>query len=148
MINDPGRPSQSEDEIFEECIDRINAGETLDYGDIRRRYPEVGEALIQELRLFENLDGDSGVDPGEPLGVLGDYTLRREIGRGGMGVVYEAWQGSLERQVALKVLPAGIAVDNKSFVRFMREAKTAAQLHHQNVVHHEELRGAFAAHRN
>ena len=70
-----------------------------------------------------------------PLGTLGDYTLRRQIGRGGMGVVYDAWQNSVERRVALKMLPAGVAVDNKAFVRFMREAKTAAQLNHPHVVH-------------
>ena len=51
-----------------------------------------------------------------------------------MGVVYDAWQNSMERQVALKVLPPGVAADNKAFHRFMREAKTAGQLNHQNVV--------------
>jgi serine/threonine protein kinase len=51
-----------------------------------------------------------------------------------MGVVYDAWQNSVDRQVALKVLPAGIAADTKSVTRFIREAKTAAQLHHPSVV--------------
>ena len=51
-----------------------------------------------------------------------------------MGVVYDAWQNSLDRRVALKVLPSGVAADNKAFMRFMREAKTAGQLNHDNVV--------------
>ena len=68
-------------------------------------------------------------------GTLGDYTLRRQIGRGGMGVVYEAWQNSMNRQVALKVLPKAIAVDTKSVTRFVREAQLAGKLDHPNVVH-------------
>ena len=49
-------------------------------------------------------------------------------------MVYEAWQGSVERSVALKVLPSGVAADDRAFHRFMREAKTAAKLNHPNVV--------------
>ena len=70
----------------------------------------------------------------QPLGTLGDYTLRRQIGRGGMGFVYEAWQNSLDRHVALKVLPPGIAADVKSSTRFIREAQIAAKLTHTNIV--------------
>jgi WD40 repeat protein len=51
-----------------------------------------------------------------------------------MGVVYEAWQNSMDRQVALKVLPVGIAADTKACTRFMREAQTAGKLNHQNIV--------------
>ena len=51
-----------------------------------------------------------------------------------MGVVYDAWQNSMDRRVALKVLPAGIAADDKSFSRFMREARAAGKLNHNNVV--------------
>ena len=58
----------------------------------------------------------------------------REIGRGGMGVVYEAWQGTMNRQVALKVLPVGVAVDTKAVARFVREAQVAGNLQHPNVV--------------
>ncbi len=70
----------------------------------------------------------------DPVGVLGDYRLLREIGRGGMGVVYEADQISLRRQVALKVLPFAAALDGRQLQRFKMEAQAAAQLHHSNIV--------------
>jgi serine/threonine protein kinase/WD40 repeat protein len=65
---------------------------------------------------------------------LGDYRILREIGRGGMGVVYEAVQESLGRQVALKVLSQHRAVGSVELRRFEREAKAAALLHHTNIV--------------
>jgi serine/threonine protein kinase len=68
------------------------------------------------------------------LGQIGEFRLVREIGRGGMGVVYEAHQLSLNRRVALKVLPFVAALDPKHLQRFQNEAQTAAQLHHTNIV--------------
>ena len=65
---------------------------------------------------------------------IGDYRILRQIGRGGMGVVYEAEQQSLGRRVALKVLPRHMAGDAKSLQRFQREARTAARMHHTNIV--------------
>ncbi len=65
---------------------------------------------------------------------LGDFILEREIGRGGMGVVYEAHQVSLQRRVALKVLPFAAVLDSKQTARFKNEAQAAAQLHHPNIV--------------
>src|SRR5262249_35841718 len=71
------------------------------------------------------------VPPGTPLG---DFRLLREVGRGGMGVVYEAEQLSLGRRVALKVLPFAAALDARHLQRFKHEAQAAAQLHHTNIV--------------
>ncbi len=65
---------------------------------------------------------------------LGDFEIGPEIGRGGMGVVYEATQISLQRKVALKVLPFAAMWDHKQIARFQNEAQAAAQLHHPHIV--------------
>jgi tetratricopeptide (TPR) repeat protein len=71
------------------------------------------------------------VGPGTPLG---DFRLIREVGRGGMGVVYEAEQLSLGRRVALKVLPFAATMDSRHLQRFHNEARAAAGLHHEHIV--------------
>src|SRR5262249_38938187 len=75
---------------------------------------------------------DRGLGP--ELGELGDFRLVREVGRGGMGVVYEADQLSLRRRVALKVLPFAAALDARQIQRFQVEAQAAACLHHPHIV--------------
>jgi serine/threonine protein kinase len=69
-----------------------------------------------------------------PAAPLGDYRLLREVGRGGMGIVYDAVQLSLGRRVALKVLPFAAALDPRQLQRFHNEAHAAAHLHHTNIV--------------
>lgn len=65
---------------------------------------------------------------------LGNYQIIEEVGRGGMAVVYRAFQPSLNRYVALKVLPPQLAFDSQFVERFLREAKAAAGLNHPNIV--------------
>src|SRR5690349_2658027 len=66
--------------------------------------------------------------------ILGDFEIHRPIGRGGMGIVYEARQVSLNRTVALKVLGGGLGLTPRAVERFRREAEAAARLHHTNIV--------------
>ena len=66
--------------------------------------------------------------------LLGDFELHEEIGRGGMGTVYRAWQRSLQRVVAVKVLRSQVSASSNSIVRFQREAQAAAKLHHPHIV--------------
>jgi serine/threonine protein kinase len=73
-------------------------------------------------------------DVSSGLGQLGDFRLLREVGRGGMGVVYEAEQISLRRRVALKILPFAAAIDPRQLQRFHNEAMAAANLRHPHIV--------------
>jgi WD40 repeat protein/serine/threonine protein kinase len=66
--------------------------------------------------------------------VLGDFRIVREVGRGGMGIVYEAEQISLRRRVALKVLTLAAALDSRQRQRFQLEAQAAGRLHHNHIV--------------
>ncbi|MCU0866710.1 MAG: serine/threonine protein kinase [Planctomycetes bacterium] len=70
----------------------------------------------------------------QPGQCLGDYRLLREVGRGGMGVVYEAEQVSLRRRVALKVLPTHLASSPRAIERFRHEATLASRLQHPAIV--------------
>jgi serine/threonine protein kinase/lipoprotein NlpI len=65
---------------------------------------------------------------------LGDFEIVCELGRGGMGIVYEARQVSLNRKVALKVLSHSLGLTTRAILRFQREAEAAAKLHHTNIV--------------
>src|SRR5262245_3790757 len=121
------RPGDSPDDAVAEAVARyindLTAGRDVGPSRLLVETPGIGHEVLERLEDFVGLRDE--VSAVRNLGTLGDYTLRRQIGRGGMGVVYEAWQNSLDRQVALKVLPAGVAVDDRAFHRFMQEAKTA-----------------------
>jgi Tol biopolymer transport system component len=102
--------------------DALVAGGDLDRADARQAVEEA-RALEQQLA------------PEIPAGrKLGEFRLVREIGRGGMGIVYEAEQESLNRRVALKVLPAAAALDERLAIRFLREARAAGRLRHPGIV--------------
>ena len=106
----------------------------------RNAFLAAHEELADELRkAFVALDfiGSANVivdEPTEAVRALGDYRIEREIGRGGMGVVYEAEQLSLGRRVALKVLPFAAVMDPRQLQRFKNEAQAAAHLHHTHIV--------------
>src|SRR5258705_5691156 len=77
--------------------------------------------------------------------LAGEYSLQRELGRGGMGIVYLARDVQLDRDVAIKVLPAHLARTDASRERFLREARTAAGLSHPHIVPIHRVGEAFSA---
>ena len=141
------------EQLAEEWRERWRRGEKFNEDEYVARYPELAGdirdlfpaiAMMEELKPAANdvtgvmtvASGIRGAEAvaGVPLERLGDFRILREIGRGGMGIVYEAEQESLGRHVALKVLPAEAAQRPIFLERFRREARTAARLHHTNIV--------------
>jgi len=127
--------------LAEEYIQRRRNGEHPTLTEYTERFPDWAAEIHEvfpTLLMLENLKPTADeLDPPHdhlPVDSLGDYRILQEIGRGGMGVVYEALQESLDRRVALKVL-YGRALNNpRRLKRFEREAQTAAKLHHTNIV--------------
>jgi serine/threonine protein kinase len=136
------------EQLAEEFVERHRRGERPPLSEYADRHPdlaaEIGDlfpALVQIERLKPaagDLTGafvpESGRADGHTPERLGEYRILRQVGSGGMGVVYEAEQESLGRHVALKVLPRQALLKATYRERFRREAKAAAKLHHTNIV--------------
>ncbi len=135
-------------QLAEEWRDRLRRGERPDLSEYTQKYPELaGEirdlfpaiAMMEDLKPATGEVSSAGSGPGltvagQALERLGDFRILREVGRGGMGIVYEAEQESLGRRVALKILPAPTLMDPDKKKRFQREARATARLHHTNIV--------------
>jgi tetratricopeptide (TPR) repeat protein len=111
------------------------AAETLE--ELLAAHPDMADELRKRVdaagvldRVFEEEDDEASGVPE----TIGDFRILREIGRGGMGAVYEARQESIGRLVALKVLSPSITSSREAVARFRREAKAAGRLHHTNIV--------------
>ncbi len=130
---------------LEEYIAAMEAGSPPPRDEFLARHADVAAVLADCLFGLEMVchagtprsggaapapDGNGATD----LEPLGDFRIIREVGRGGMGVVYEAEQLSLGRRVALKVLPLAATLDPRQLQRFHNEARAAAGLHHTNIV--------------
>ena len=130
--------------LADEFAARYRAGERPPLQEYIDRYPELADdirELFPAMVEIEQVKDDhqqaaepAAAPPAPALRQLGDFRIIREVGKGGMGIVYEAEQVSLGRHVALKVLPRSMLLDAKAKRRFEREAKAAAKLHHTNIV--------------
>jgi WD40 repeat protein/serine/threonine protein kinase len=129
------------------CLEARDHGQPLDRQALLARYPHFAAELNKFLDDQEGLEcqvaplraaaqrPEAALPPATAAPTeLGDFRIVRELGRGGMGVVYEAEQVSLRRKVALKVLPLAATLDPRRLQRFQNEARAAACLHHTNIV--------------
>src|SRR5262245_36103859 len=138
-------------EILENYLASLEQGIAPDQNALLAAHPELADELrpyLDSLRFLHgatcdmrssrsSANGATGIhsEPTESRGrQIGEYRLTREIGRGGMGIVYEAHQQSLNRRVALKILPFAAVLDQRQIARFRTEAQAAAQLHHPHIV--------------
>jgi hypothetical protein len=146
----PRRAENTDYLFYRQAAENVNsclrAGREPDVEALIAPHPELAgqlrelvTALVTLHQLGARPEAKANAPPvaASPLpifGQLGDFQIVREIGRGGMGVVYEAVQISLGRRVALKILPFAAALDPKQLQRFKNEAQAAAQLQHQHIV--------------
>jgi WD40 repeat protein/serine/threonine protein kinase len=134
--------------VLEDYLAELERGGRPDPEALLARHPDLADLLKEYLDRLDVLHQAAGqirvpgssAAPGpalaasDELGRLGDFQLVREVGRGGMGIVYEAFQLSLERRVALKVLPLAATMDPRQLQRFRNEARAAATLDHPHIV--------------
>lgn len=155
----PGSLDDSEDEVVlavKRYMELLDQGEAPSIDNFLKQYPKVAKQLRLALEGLAMVHGGASGSMGsniasntsqtqghaaspqyerEILGKpIGDFQIVAELGRGGMGVVYDAIQLSLNRRVALKVLPFASGLDKVRLQRFRNEAHAAAGLHHTNIV--------------
>ncbi len=144
-------PDENALELLDAYLARLQAGERPDRGPLLQECPELASAVdcLEALEMLappvaasepasDGSDADA-VAPGRFPRDFGPYELVREIGRGGMGVVYQARQKGLDRSVAVKMILGSHLASPELVRRFQSEAKAAARLRHSNIVHIHEV---------
>ncbi len=130
-------------EVADEFSQHLRDGNPFDVEALIEQKPEIGEEVAEILEtaaMLERMREQQSLAAGGPVighripDQLGEFKIIREVGRGGMGIVFEAVQEPLNRRVAVKVLPKAALWDARSISRFRREAATAARLHHSHIV--------------
>jgi eukaryotic-like serine/threonine-protein kinase len=127
----------------DEFLDQLDRGELPEIAEYARRYPQIAGVLPEVLPALRAMHAEAtgsydggcqGLGASAKDDLFGDYRIVREVGRGGMGIVYEAEQLSLDRRVALKILPTAAAMDPQQRARFQIEAQATALLQHPHIV--------------
>ncbi len=150
-LNEPGLEERLNDLLLD-YVEACEVGLDPDRESLLAQHPDLRDDLVAFFAARDEIERLAGpmrergrlsfgsFSPNEAsfseseLGQLGDFRLIREIGRGGMGIVYEAEQLTLRRRVALKVLPFASSLDPRQLQRFKNEAAAAAHLRHENIV--------------
>jgi len=141
-MSDELSQDQTEDRLLgqaaSEFLAAVSRGENPSVGDYAKRYPTIAPLIEQALPAIAMLKGSEADQGSNKTGklpkTLGDFQIIQEIGRGGMGVVYEAEQISMGRNVALKILPLTAMLDETRLERFQNEVRAAATLDHPHCV--------------
>jgi tetratricopeptide (TPR) repeat protein len=118
-------------DLFDTLLQEILEGKTPDLAAYHADRPDLREQITKTWTLACSVAGRR--DPGRPT--FGGYEIVRELGHGGMGTVYLARHQTLQRDVAVKVLPQSLAMSPRAKQRFVEEARALAQIRHENVVH-------------
>ncbi|MFT5304170.1 MAG: serine/threonine protein kinase/tetratricopeptide (TPR) repeat protein [Mariniblastus sp.] len=147
MANDQNNLSDPEklELVVEQFTRRIRDGEHPAISEYQDQHPELKdeiEDLLASVAMIEQLKSSPSQPPSDRRSLnevsglkrIGDYEVVGEIGRGGMGIVFEAIHESLGRRVAIKVMPTPLVNSEKYVERFKRESQAAARLHHTNIV--------------
>ena len=132
------------DALAHDFLARYRNGERPSIDEYARRHPTLSEQIenvfpsvlsLEKVKVGQQeVAGGRATLAGQEIKRLGDFEILREIGRGGMGIVFAARQESLDRVVAIKVLPRQSLMDDADLHRFHREARLAAAMHHSNIV--------------
>lgn len=149
MSDEPAENGIAFERIADSFVARIRKGEHPSISLYVERFPEMADEILDLFPALAEMEGlkpelEDGTQSfsrdveqlpaGFPLERLGDYRILRIVGRGGMGVVYEARRESLSAHFAVKVLSRRYQDDSRFLSRFRNEARSAARLHHTNIV--------------
>lgn len=141
LSNDQSKYDQLE-LISRQFVNRLRNGEAVEINEYAMAHPEIAEdirefleavVIAEQLNKRTKLDSQGEESPELPK-KLGPFILQREIGRGGMGIVYEATQAPFSQTFAIKVLKPRLISSRTLESRFEREAQAASRLHHPNIV--------------
>ena len=124
---------KEKDKILDEFVASCISEDNFRAEDFFNNYPQLQDELQRKARVIRFLRAGFEEESWQGKKV-GEYAILQELGRGGMGIVFLAIQPSLDRFVALKILPQGLTFDRKTIQRFKSEARVIAKFNHPNIV--------------